>query len=132
MPSPFDALRERLLRAGVSPKQAHRYLQELRAHMDDILAEDRGNGVAADMARARARLGGDDALAAAMLARPEFRAWSAKAPFLAYLVAPCVGLLALITIAMAAVAVTCTWLRRTTGTPGLPPWTTTSATAPFS
>ena len=124
MPSPFSPLRERLLRAGVSRRHAQRYLQELRDHLEDIEAEERLHGSCGDTSQTRARLGSDEALAEAMIGRREFRAWSAKAPFAVYLVAPSVFLVALTAAAMAGVVLTCTWLRQTAGGLGLPPWTT--------
>lgn len=91
---PFRELRERLLRAGVAPRHVRRYLAELRDHLSDLTAEEERGGLSrADAASAAlARLGSTEALAAAMLDKPQLRAWSARAPWAAFGLAP-LGLL---------------------------------------
>lgn len=78
----FDGLRETLLRSGIAPRHIRRYLTELSEHLDDLTAEQRVAGYDREDAaiRARARLGSDQELAAAMLARREFRSWTTRAP----------------------------------------------------
>lgn len=121
----FDPLWERLLQGGVARRPARRYLAELQDHLDDLIAEERR--AAADEADARsralARLGSVDALAAAMIARPEARAWSRRAPVAAYLIAPAFAFAAGAALAMAGVVLTANWLRRASGgAADMPPW----------
>ena len=83
MPQRFEQLRERLLRAGIAPRHVKRYVAELGDHFDDLVREEAAKGLTRDAARdaARARIGADDALAAVMLARPDFRSLTARFPW---------------------------------------------------
>jgi hypothetical protein len=83
---PFEALRENLLRAGVAPRHVRRYMRELDDHLADLIEAQQAAGHDAPEAdsRARALLGGDAELAAAMLARPELKSWAARAPWLVF------------------------------------------------
>ena len=86
----FDDLREELLRAGIAPRHVRRYLTELRHHYDDLIAEERTHGIrgpAVDEA-ASARLGSNDELAAALLAKPELRSVTARYPWLIFGILP--------------------------------------------
>ena len=76
-------LRERLLRAGVAPRHVRRYLRELADHFADVRAEEEALGKSKTEAEAAAleRLGSSEQLAQAMIAKPELRAWSARAPW---------------------------------------------------
>lgn len=96
----FDKLRERLLRAGVAPRHVRRYVGELRDHFDDLAREGIANGLKQGEAEdaARARIGGDDELAAVMSARSELRSLSARFPWAAFGVGP-VLMLALVVYA---------------------------------
>ena len=87
---PFDHLRETLLRAGIAPRYVRRYVGELRDHLEDLTAQQRQAGYDSTEARirARARLGSDDELAAAMLAQKNFRAWASRAPWAVFLLLP--------------------------------------------
>ena len=87
-------LRERLLRAGVAPRHVRRYLRELRDHAADLQAEEERAGRSRVDAERTAleRLGSAEALAGAMLAKPQLRAWSARAPWAVLGVAPLLGL----------------------------------------
>jgi hypothetical protein len=91
MPEPFELLRETLLRAGVAPMHVRRYLRELSEHYTDLVGEALEAGRSADEAKAaaRARLGGDEALAAAMLAEPSLRSWTGRAPWATLVLGPC-------------------------------------------
>jgi hypothetical protein len=124
MPKPFDPLWERLLRGGVGRRQARRYHAELSDHLEDLIAEERRTAGAAEArSRALARLGSTDALAGAMISRREFRAWSARAPVAAYLIAPSAALAIGGALAMAGVVITCTALRSVGGAAAdLPAW----------
>lgn len=82
----FYALRERLLRAGVSPRGVRRVIGELEDHCEDILRELEAQGVPAKEARSQAlaRLGSEDVLAASILARPELMSWAHRWPLVAF------------------------------------------------
>ena len=102
----LDALRGKLLRAGIAPVHVRRYLGELRQHFDDLARAEAGNGLSGDAAlqAARARLGSDADLAAAMLARPDLRTLGARFPWAVFGLAPAVTL-ALLLVAAAFVQV---------------------------
>jgi hypothetical protein len=117
MRPPFDALRETLLRAGYSPWRVGRYCRELSDHYADLVADElaAGRALPEAQAAARARLGSDEALAAAMLMRPSLRTWTAKAPFAVVVLAP-------ITLLVAACIATVTVLMSSLGShPGVFP-----------
>ena len=86
----LEALREKLLQAGIAPRHVRRYQNELRQHFDDLLCAEIDGGLTGEAAflAARARLGSDDALAAAMLARPELRSLGARYPWAVFGLAP--------------------------------------------
>lgn len=94
MPAAFEGLRQRLLEAGVAPPRVGRYLGELDDHLADLVAAALSTGTSAGEAHASAlrRMGSIDALAQAMLVRPEFRSWLARVP---WLILPAGALLAL-------------------------------------
>lgn len=84
--SRFEALAERLLEAGIAPRHVRRTVRELDDHLDDLIAmqETRGyTGEDADL-RARALLGPDDELAAAVTAQRRFRSLTSRAPWLVF------------------------------------------------
>jgi hypothetical protein len=103
MRQPFDALREMLLRAGYSPWRVGRYCRELDDHYADLVNDElaAGKDFPEAQAAARARIGSDEALAAAMLMRPSLRSWTAKAPLAVVVMAP-VALLVLACVATVA------------------------------
>ena len=86
----FNELRERLLRAGVAPRHARRYLAELNAHLSDLIAEEAsaGRNPADAQATALSRLGAIDQLASAMIDRREFQSWSTRTPWAVFGLAP--------------------------------------------
>jgi hypothetical protein len=91
MPKPcFDRLSERLLRAGIAPRHVRRYRQELSDHFDDLTREEMESGAGRELAQTRAlsRLGNEDNLAAAMLSRPELRAFMARYPWAVFGLGP--------------------------------------------
>jgi hypothetical protein len=93
MPQPcFDHLSERLLHAGIAPRHVRRYARELSDHFDDLVREEIAGGSARMPAEARAvsRLGHDDDLADAMLARPELRSLTARYPWAVFGLGPVV------------------------------------------
>jgi len=94
--SRFDRLSERLLTAGIVPRHVRRYCRELGDHFDDLVREEKAGGATPELAetRALARLGSDDALADAMLSRPELRSFMARYPWAVFGLGP-IALLAL-------------------------------------
>ncbi len=86
MPKPLRELRERLLRAGVAPRHARRYLRELAEHLADLTAEEIAAGRAGAEAEnvAFARLGNIDELADAIIRQGQFRSWASRAPWLTF------------------------------------------------
>lgn len=99
---PFEALDERLLRAGVAPRHVRAYLTELREHLVDLTERECAAGADAPDAlrRAHAALGDDDTLAAALLSRPRLRSMTARAPWLVF------GILPPLTMLLAAAVLT--------------------------
>ncbi len=91
----FDELRETLLRGGVAPRHVRRYLAELEHHYDDLIAEERAHGVTGPAAGAAAmeRLGSNEQLAAALLAKPELRSRMARYPWLSFAILPPLGVI---------------------------------------
>ena len=87
---PFDNLAETLLRGGIAPRHVRRYLAELREHLEDLTAQqcEAGHDPEDAAVRARARLGSDHELAAAMLEQRQFRSWAARAPWAVFMVFP--------------------------------------------
>jgi hypothetical protein len=81
----FAALRLELLRAGVSPLYVERTILELGEHYEDLETDALAAGFSPEEAArsALARLGNHDALAAAVIARPELLSWSHRWPTVA-------------------------------------------------
>jgi hypothetical protein len=90
----FKRLPERLLHAGIAPRHVSRYVRELSDHFDDLVREEKADGTARELAETRAlsRLGNDEDLAQAMLARPELRSFMARYPWAVFGVGPAVML----------------------------------------
>ncbi len=88
MPKLFEELRRRLLVAGVAPRHIRRYIAELEDHLADLRRE------APNEAAAAARLGDLDTLAQPMLDRPEFRSWTARAPWMTLIGGPILAMVA--------------------------------------
>jgi hypothetical protein len=88
----FDRLSERLLHAGIAPRHVRRYVRELGDHFDDLVREEKAGGATRELAETRAlsRLGNDDALADAMLSRPELRSLTARYPWAVFGIGPIV------------------------------------------
>lgn len=86
----FEDLCETLLRAGVAPRHVRRYERELEEHLDDLVAMQVARGYDGEDAacRARALLGPDEELAAAMIQRRAFRSLAARAPWLVFGLVP--------------------------------------------
>jgi hypothetical protein len=92
---PFERLRERLLTAGVSPRHVRRYMAELSDHVIDLEAEANRAEHPEPEASALERLGRPDDLAEAMIGRAELHAWTARAPWAVFLVAPTLAVAAI-------------------------------------
>lgn len=106
MPEPFEGLRERLLRAGVAPRHVRAYLAELREHLADLTERESAAGPHEAARRARAALGDDDTLAAAMLSRRGARSLTARAPWLVLgLLQPLAMIAAVVLVALLSVVV---------------------------
>ena len=94
----FESLREILLKGGIAPRHVRRYLAELTEHLADLIEKQRAQGYDGEDAalRARALLGEDGELAAAMLEQKSLRSLSARAPWLIFGILPCFA----VTVAM--------------------------------
>lgn len=86
---PFENLREQLLGAGIPPRHARRYINELREHLADLETRERAAGLSAQEARDRAfaLLGSEAQLAEAMI-RVAPRSLAARAPWSVLAVMP--------------------------------------------
>ena len=93
----FNALAIRLLRSGIAPRHAHRTVNELRDHYDDLVdaAVDEGASSKKARRRATARLGTMDDFVVAMASRRELKTWAFRYPHLAVVVYPLACLAAL-------------------------------------
>lgn len=94
MSAPFEAIKDKLLRGGIAPRQVKRYLRELGEHLADITQAQAaaGHDAPTAAARARAALGCDADLAEAMLKQRNFRSISARFPWLVFGVLPVLAL----------------------------------------
>jgi hypothetical protein len=94
---PLENVRDQLLRAGVAPRFARRYVTELREHLADLTERERNAGLDAAAASDRARelLGTDTQLAQAMIETTP-RTLAARAPWAVFTLLPFVTLLAFI------------------------------------
>src|ERR1700686_4666812 len=88
MATQFHELKERLLRAGVAPRNVRRYLRELADHFADLTEEEQqaGRNMAEAQSAALARLGKTENLAKAFLEQRQFQSWFARAPWMFALV----------------------------------------------
>ena len=78
----FEALKLELQKGGVAPVYIERTLLELEEHYADLEQDALAAGLSPEEAErgARAALGSERAIAAAVLALPELRDWSARYP----------------------------------------------------
>ena len=86
----FDALATSLLKKGISPRHAHRTVNELRDHYDDLVDASVDAGANSKEARLRAAnaLGPMDEFVAEMASRRELKTWAYRYPQLAVVVYP--------------------------------------------
>jgi hypothetical protein len=127
MPKPFESLRGRLLEAGIAPRNVDRYVTELTDHLADLVPELQRQGMSRRAAEAAAlgRIGDLDTLAAAMVARPELRSWTVRAPWAAFLLAPLTGFAAMVAAGLALVVLMVQRLHPNADIPmDLPAWVT--------
>lgn len=86
----FNELATRLLDSGITPRHAHRVVNEIRDHYDDLVDAAVDTGATSRDARRQAgrELGRMDDLVAAMSARRELKTWAFRYPRAAIIVYP--------------------------------------------
>jgi hypothetical protein len=100
--SDFLVLRASLQDGGVSPAYIGRLMTELEDHYADLEREELafGDDPVSAAVRARRRLGEHDAIAAAVLIRPELRSWKYRWPWVAAFLQPLMLILLLPSVPM--------------------------------
>jgi hypothetical protein len=93
VPLSLERVREQLLRAGISPREANRYVGELREHLADLTERERRAGLDGKAAADRARdlLGSEAQLVQAMIEKTP-RSLSARAPWAVFTLLPVLAL----------------------------------------
>lgn len=93
----FNVLATRLLKQGITPRHAHRTVNELRDHYDDLVDAAVDDGASSRQARLQAadRLGKMDDFVAEMASRRELKTWAFRFPRVAVIVYPLACLAAL-------------------------------------
>jgi hypothetical protein len=93
----FSKLATRLLKNGIAPRHAHRTVNELRDHYDDLVDAAVDDGASSENARRQAadRLGPMDEFVQQMASRRELKTWVFRYPWLAVVVYPIACLVAL-------------------------------------
>ena len=86
----FNDLANRLVLSGIAPRHAHRTVNEIRDHYDDLIEAAVDHGVSRREARllASQELGRIDDLVAEMSARRELKTWAFRYPRAAMVVYP--------------------------------------------
>lgn len=86
----FSVLATRLLESGIAPRHAHRTIDELRDHYDDLVDAAVDKGASRPHARSRAadELGSMDEFVVQMAARRELKTWAFRYPRVAIFVYP--------------------------------------------
>lgn len=86
----FSTLAHQLLQNGISPRHAHRAVNEIRDHYDDLVdvAVDDGLEPAAARRFAAEQMGSLDAIVAEMASRRELKTWAYRYPKLAVVIYP--------------------------------------------
>jgi hypothetical protein len=94
---PLENVRDQLLRAGVPPRCAGRYVIELREHLADLTERERNAGLDAAAASERARelLGTDTQLTQAMIETAP-RTLAARAPWAVFALLPLAAVVAVV------------------------------------
>jgi hypothetical protein len=116
----FENVREQLLRAGIAPRHARRYVTELREHLADLVSQERASGLDEAQAgqKAEALLGSDAQLAEAMT-RSATRSLTARAPWSVLTALP-VALFVAVTVLSANLVMTLMWPMRGVALADLP------------
>ncbi|MEL7186745.1 MAG: hypothetical protein AAFN50_10000 [Pseudomonadota bacterium] len=93
----FNALAQSLLESGIAPRHAHRTVNELRDHYDDLIDAAVDDGMGSKQARAFAteQLGSMDTFVHAMQSRRELKTWAFRYPRVALVIYPIACLVAL-------------------------------------
>lgn len=93
----FNELATRLLKNGIAPRHAHRTVNEIRDHYDDLVDAAVDDGAASRVARQQAthELGSMDDFVAEMSARRELKTWAFRYPRTALVIYPLACLAAL-------------------------------------
>jgi len=93
----FNRLAQRLLKNGIAPQHAHRAVNEIRDHYDDLVDAAVDDGASSSSARqlAASQLGSMDDLVNAMSARRELKTWAFRFPRAAIVIYPLACLAAL-------------------------------------
>lgn len=93
----FNLLAERLLNSGIAPRHAHRTVNEIRDHYDDLVDAAVDEGATSRCAREEAarQLGSMDDFVSAMNARRELKSWAFRYPRAAVVIYPLACLAAL-------------------------------------
>lgn len=86
----FSDLATKLLKCGIAPRHAHRTVNELRDHYDDLVDAAVDAGATSKTARRKAarQLGEMDEFVSAMASRRELKTWAYRYPRLAVVVYP--------------------------------------------
>lgn len=86
----FNELANQLLKSGIAPRHAHRTVNELRDHYDDLVdaAVDAGANSKSARRRASMQLGSMGQFVANMASHRELKTWSFRYPRLAVVVYP--------------------------------------------
>jgi hypothetical protein len=102
---------EQLIQGGISPRLARRILREFAEHHADLVGEYRSSGLGDAAARAAAavRLGSQEQLVAATLARPELRSWLRRRPCVAFTIAPLLAFAAAFVVSIIALIAFFEW-----------------------
>jgi len=93
----FNRLAQRLLASGIAPRHAHRAVNEIRDHYDDLVDAAVDDGASSQSARqlAARQLGSVDDLVSAMSDRRELKTWAFRYPHAAVVIYPLACLAAL-------------------------------------
>ena len=93
----FNGLAQSLLESGIAPRHAHRTVNELRDHYDDLVDAAVDSGMSSRQARlfATKQLGSMEDFVAQMRACRELKTWAFRYPRLALVVYPLACLVAL-------------------------------------
>ena len=93
----FNQLATKLLENGITPRHAHRTVNEVRDHYDDLVDAAVDNGASSGDARRQAavKLGNLDDFVAEMSSRRELKTWAFRYPRTALVIYPLACLAAL-------------------------------------